>query len=85
MYDTYKIYRSLCAEAVDIGKEAMNKIVGKPFGEAQLHRKNRVLPLAAMDSSVKVKEIIPVNTMQLFSRIICIVKSDDNFADCWQY
>ena len=39
-----------------------------------------------MTNSVKVREeVVPVNTMQLFNRIICVVKSDEDFASCLQY
>ena len=30
-------------------------------------------------------EIIPVNTMQLFNRIVCVIKSDEDFASCLEY
>ena len=54
-----------CDAAVEIGNEAMQKTVGKMFGDVQLHRKDRVRPLSVMNDSVKVREeIIPVNTMQ---------------------
>ena len=60
-----------CDAAVAIGTASMNKLVGKTFGEVTLHRKDRVLPLAAVNSSVKIQqETVPINTVQLFSRII---------------
>ena len=31
----------------------MKKLVGKTFGDVTLHRKDRVLPLAAVNSSMK--------------------------------
>ena len=75
-----------CDSAVEIGTEAMKKLTGKTFGDVQLHRKDRVLPLATVGNSVKVRdEIIPVNTMQLFNRIICVIKSDEDFASCLEY
>ncbi|KAG0720612.1 hypothetical protein GWK47_048171 [Chionoecetes opilio] len=75
-----------CDAAVEIGTQAMNKLVGKPFGEVKLRRKDRVLPLGTVNNSVKVRdEVIPVNTMQLFNRIICVVKSDADFASHLEY
>ena len=37
-------------------------------------------------NSVKVhEEVIPVNTMQFFNRIVCVIKSDKDFASCLEY
>jgi len=75
-----------CDSAVEVGTIAMQNILGKIFGDIHLHRKDKVLPLSSVTNSVKVrKELIPVNTMQLFNRIVCVVKSDEDFASCLQY
>ena len=75
-----------CDAAVEVGTEAMQKILGKKFGDIQLHRKDKVLPLSCVNNSVKVREeVIPVNTMQLFSRIVCVIKTDKDFASCLEY
>ena len=75
-----------CDAAVATGTASMNKLVGKTFGEVTLHRKDRVLPLAAVNSSVKIRqETVPINTMQLFSRIICVAKSDEDFASYLEF
>ncbi|XP_028418322.1 uncharacterized protein LOC114543611 [Dendronephthya gigantea] len=75
-----------CDAAVKVGTEAMQKILGKTFGDIQLHRKDKVLPLSCVNNSVKVREeVIPVNTMQLFNRIVCVIKTDEDFASCLEY
>ena len=64
----------------------MNKLVGKTFGKVKLHQKDRVLPLAAVNSSVKIwQETMPINTMQLFSRITSVAKSGEDFAYCFEF
>ena len=75
-----------CDATVAIGTTSMNKLVGKTFGEVTLHRKDRVLPLAAVNNSVKIRqETVPINTMHLFSRIICVAKSDEDFASYLEF
>ncbi len=74
-----------CDSAVKVRTDAMTKMTGMTFVKVKLHRKDRVLSLTAVSSSVKLhEEIIPINTMQLFNRIICLVKSDEYFAWCLQ-
>jgi len=75
-----------CDSAVEVGTTAMKKILGKTFGDIHLHRKDKVLPLSSVTNSVKVREkLIPVNTMQLFNRIVCVIKADQDFASCLEY
>lgn len=73
-----------CDSAVEVGTIAIKKILGKTFGDIYLHRKDKVLPLSSVTNSVKVS-LIPVNTMQLFNRIVCVIKSDEDFASCLEY
>ena len=75
-----------CDSAVEVGTIVMQKILCKTFGDIQLHRKDKVLPLSSVTNSVKVhEELIPVNTMQLFNRIVCVIKSDEDFVSCLEY
>ena len=75
-----------CDSAAKVGAEALQKILGKKFDNLQLHRKDKVLSLSCVNNSVKVREeVIPVNTMQLFNRIVCVIKSDEDFASCLEY
>ena len=71
-----------CDSAVEVGTIAL----GKTFGDIHRHQKDKVLPLSSVTNSVKVREeLIPVNTMQLFNRIVCVFKSDEDFASCLEY
>ena len=59
----------------------MSKLVGKTFGEVKLHRKDRVLPLAAVNSCAKLWQYaLPINSMQHFNRIVSVAKSDEDVA-----
>ena len=54
-----------CDSAFKVDKAAMQKTVGKTFGDIHLHRKDKVLQLSRVTSSIQVREdIIPVNTME---------------------
>jgi len=75
-----------CDSAVEVRTIAMQKIMSKTFGDIHLHRKDKVLPLSSVTNSVKVREeLIHVNTMQLFDSIVCLIKSDEDFASCLEY
>ena len=73
-------YMINCDSALKVGTAAMQKMVVKTFGDIHLHHKDKVLLMSTVTNSVKVREeIIPVNTMQLFNRIVCVIKSEDDF------
>lgn len=66
-----------CYDALRIGKEAMNKIVGLPFSSIKLSRKDRALPLSSVSSSIKIHdEKVAVDPTLLFQRM-CISKRSD--------
>ena len=75
-----------CYKSYDIGLESMNAITGQNFSDVKLKRKNRVLPLATMNSSVTIREeIVPVDTTLLFQRIIHTIDSADDLQDYFEY
>lgn len=75
-----------CASAVECGMAALKRMVGKSFEDIHLKRSDKVLSLATMNSAVKVNDdVVVVDTMQLFNRIICTVKSDEELANCLKY
>lgn len=75
-----------CASAIECGMAAMKRMVGKTFEDIHLKRSDKVLSLASMNSAVKVNDdLVVVDTMQLFNRIICTVKSDEDLANCLTY
>ena len=75
-----------CDQAIQRGKEILKKIAGKNFGEVKLHRKDRVIPLSAMTSSIKIGDsVVPVNVNQLFHRIIVLKMSDEELSECFAF
>lgn len=76
-----------CYKSYEIGLESMNAITGQTFSEVKLKRKNRVLPLATINSSVTIREdIVPVDTTLLFQRIIhTLDTSTADLQDYFQY
>jgi len=59
-----------CHEAVEIGRVAMESIVGKHFSDVSLKRSSRVLTLATLNSSIKINgEVTPIDPQLLFQRI----------------
>ena len=62
-----------------------HKIIGSDFNTLKLKRADKVLPLSTITSSVKIRdEIIPVDTMHLFSRIMCF-NSPGDLSSCFQF
>ena len=60
-----------CDSAAEVGTIATQKILYKTFGDIYLHSTDKVLPMSSVMNSAKVREeLIPVNTMQLFNRIV---------------
>ena len=75
-----------CDTAVETGINAMNRMVGMNFADIHLKRTDKVLSLGSLTASVKVHgEEVIVNTLQLFNRIICTVKTDEELAACFEY
>jgi hypothetical protein len=75
-----------CDSALEQGKVAMSKMIGNNFNDVKLKRSDRVRTLSLVNGSVNIQdEVIPINTMQLFNRIICVVKSPEDLAVCLKY
>jgi hypothetical protein len=75
-----------CDKAVEIGNRSVSNLIGKNFHDVKLKRSARVLPLATAISCVKVNNTaIPVNTRQLFNRIIGVIKSNEHLSEYLQY
>ena len=71
-----------CDTARDIGLISMKAMVGKPFSEVHLKRKGRVQSLSAVNKGMRIRgEIIHVNPEQLFHRMLCTVRSDEELAE----
>lgn len=70
-----------CDSAKEVGLRAMNAIVGKPFNEVHLKRKDVVVTLATAQKGIRIREeLIEVNPTQLFHRMVCVIRSDEELA-----
>nr|CAI5830023.1 unnamed protein product [Callosobruchus analis] len=72
--------------ALEIGMTAMDKIVGKTFSELTFSRKDRVLPLSAVHSSVKTADtVVPINPVLIYQRISFAKQSQEQLKEYFQY
>lgn len=77
-----------CEEAIQIGKTSMHSMIGKPFSEVKLRRKDKVKSLESMKKSITVHgEEKVVNPQQLFNRIACALNtnSDNQLCEYFKY
>ncbi|KAJ8877246.1 hypothetical protein PR048_021700 [Dryococelus australis] len=69
--------RVSCDNAQAIGETVLQAIVGKTFAEATISRNARINSLSVMHNTVTINDkVVPVSENQLFTRIVCIMKSD---------
>lgn len=67
-----------CDSAKDVGIRAMKAMVGKQFSDITLKRKNVVTTLSKANLGIQVREhLVEVNPTQLFHRMLCVVRSDE--------
>ena len=75
-----------CDDALSVGEASMKAMEGKVFSEIHLQRKNNVRSLASVTKAVKVRgEDVFINPNQLFHRIVCIVRSEEELAGYLTY
>lgn len=75
-----------CDAALEAGLSSMSRMTGQTFGKVKLKRSDKVRTLSMVSGGVKVKdEIVSINPMQLFSRIICVVKSAEELVQCLKH
>lgn len=59
-----------CHQAYEIGMKSIKSVIGTDFESLKLSRKNRVLSLKSIQSSVKVNdETVVINPLLLFQRL----------------
>ena len=64
----------------------MKTVDGQNFSELKLKRSSKVKSLASLTNSINIKgETITVNSAQLFNRIICATKNDEELRECFKY
>ena len=67
-----------CDSGYDCGQVAMESMKGKKFSDIHLRRKDNVTSLKAISRSEILKdEVLNINHNQLFHRITCILKTED--------
>ena len=76
-----------CDDALSVGEASMKAMEGKRFSEIHLQRRNNVRSLARVTKAVKVcGEDVCINPNQLFHRIVCIGRSEEELAEyVWQH
>ena len=73
-----------CDDALSVGEASMKE--GKRFSEIHLQRTNNVRSLASVTKAVEVRgEDVCINPNQLFHRIVCIVRSEEELAEYLTY
>ncbi|CAH2989439.1 unnamed protein product [Chilo suppressalis] len=66
-----------CHRAYEIGREMMNKIIGVDFGSLSFRRKDKVLSLSTVNTSITIDESpVPIDPLLLFQRM-CITKNSE--------
>ncbi|CAG9782212.1 unnamed protein product [Diatraea saccharalis] len=75
-----------CHRALEIGLQSMVKITGLNFNEIKLKRVDKVLPLSAVNKSVKINDCkVSVDPLLLFQRITVSKKFESNLQEYLQY
>ena len=75
-----------CDDALSVGEASVKAMGGKRFSEIHLQRRNNVRSLARVTKAVKVRgEDVCINPNQLFHRIVCIVRSEEELTEYLTY
>lgn len=75
-----------CHEAYEEGKKSLKSITGNNFGSVKFQRKNKILSLKTVQSSVKVNgETIAIDPLLLFQRISLNINSKDDMETYLQH
>jgi len=75
-----------CHNAYEIGLIEMKKIIGQTYGTVKLKRSNRVLPIAIVNSSIRIREeIISIDPLLIFQRISIMKTSNEELKSYFEY
>jgi len=73
-------------QAVAIGNKSLHSIIGGNFGDMALKRSFKVKPMSSMTVTLKMRDdIVEVNSIQLFMRIVCVMKSENDLMTYLKY
>lgn len=75
-----------CYNAISVGKRAMAEVVGKCFSDVKLSRKNKALPLACVNCSIKINnDVSLVDPHLLFKRIAIAKQTSEDLIMYLEY
>ena len=75
-----------CYKALEIGLSSMNRIIGGDFGSVKFHKKDKVLSLKAVNSSVKIdNEVVTIDPTLIFQRISLNIQSKTDMHKFLEY
>lgn len=75
-----------CYKAREVGLGSMTKIIGKTFNDIKFKRADKVVPLLAMSSTIKVHdEKVPVDPVLLFQRMSITAAFQDEIEKYFEY
>ena len=75
-----------CDTAENIGQEIQNKLDGAPFTEAKIKRNDQICTLEIPKVGVQIgKEKVNVDPLLLFSRLLILVKREDDVKSYFRY
>ena len=75
-----------CDQALAVGRKAMKSLVGKNFSELTLKRKDKVVSLAAMSRTIKIRDNnVEIRPEQFFHRLIFVCAKDEDKKEAFSY
>ncbi|KAE8746250.1 hypothetical protein FOCC_FOCC007122, partial [Frankliniella occidentalis] len=74
-------------DRAEIGRKCISEMVGKSFEDLHLRRKDKVTSLGSTGKSVKLgeRDVVMIDSMQLFHRIICVVKDEPDLRNYFSF
>ena len=75
-----------CNETIKCGSLAIAHMLGKNFAEIKPKRNDNVKSISSVNKCIKIRDdVIPVNSQQLFNRMICIATKTSKLEECLCY
>ena len=75
-----------CDSALEKGEMLLHNTLGKSFADVVYARKHKVIPIAAQVQGIKINnETFVISSLQLFHRIVCVVKSPKELQSYFKY
>ncbi|CAG9820707.1 unnamed protein product [Phaedon cochleariae] len=75
-----------CCNAQDIGSIGISNIIGKDFDSVKFKRKDRVIPLGAINNSITIEEVaVPIDPLLIFHRMCIAKKTDEELQQYLEY